>query len=448
MNVARPRRLLIISYLFPPAGGVAVQRALSLAKYLPDCGCEVHVLRARNAAAPVQDPGLLRHIPASVTVHSAFTPELPFQFRQRIWRWFSRGGQAGAGQAGKPSKGGWKKWVTRLTRRILCPEPEVLWVPFALRKARRIVREHEIEAILVTAPPFSAFLVGNALKRQFPNLRLITDFRDSWLGFYAATFDFQNSDYLRRRSAKIERETVENSDYVVTVTHSIQAELRTRYAAQPEHKFIYIPNGYDPAVFAAFQARRHEGTKIVVTHLGTVYEASSPRSFLDSLKAMPEEIRNSFEVRFIGRVTDQERAALAGYGSLVRIMGFMPQAEALRQLEETDYALVVMTDAASLTGKLFEYLATRKPVLAISPDGGEIDRVLRATNCGWCSDTNDGPAIQAMIRKAYEMARSGAPGFEPNWAAVREYERPRQAAQFAKLMAAGEVENARVEVLQ
>jgi glycosyltransferase involved in cell wall biosynthesis len=448
VNATHPRKLLIISYLFPPAGGVAVQRALSLAKYLPGCGYSVHVLRARNASAPVEDPGLLKHVPASVTVHTAFTPELPFKFRQRVWGWLSRGAQPATAKARQPSGAGWKQWTRRLVRRILCPEPEVLWVPFALRKARRIVRQNGIEAVLVTAPPFSAFLVGNALKREFPALKLISDFRDSWLQFYAATFDFQQSDYIRRRSAEIERETVERSDYVVTVTHSIRTELRTRYPEQPDEKFVFIPNGYDPEVFDKFQPRKHDGEKIVITHLGTVYEASSPGPFLDALAAMPEKIRPAFEVRFIGRITEQERRGIESYGSLVRMQGFMPQTEALRQLEETDYALVVMTDAASLTGKLLEYLATRKPILAVSPDGGEVGRVLRETNCGWCADPNDRDAIQAMIRLAYDKARSGSAGLEPNLAAVREYERPRQVAKFARLMAAGELENANVEVLQ
>ena len=96
--------------------------------------------------------------------------------------------------------------VTGLVRRVLSPEPEVLWVPFALRKARRIVRRHGIEVVLVTAPPFSAFLVGNALKREFPYLTLVSDFRDEWLKFYLGTFDFQKGDYTRRRAAEIERE--------------------------------------------------------------------------------------------------------------------------------------------------------------------------------------------------------------------------------------------------
>src|SRR5438270_4770542 len=135
------QNLLLISYLFPPAGGIAVQRALSLAKYLPDCGYEVHVLKAANAAQPVHDPSLLRHIPEGVRVHGAFTPEIPFALRQKLWHKLRGAGKtAGCGPANgqcvpakKPSW--WKQAAVNQVRRLLCPEPEILWVPFAVRKA-------------------------------------------------------------------------------------------------------------------------------------------------------------------------------------------------------------------------------------------------------------------------------------------------------------------------
>ena len=138
------RRLLIISYLFPPAGGIGVQRALSLAKYLPDHGYEVHVLKAENAAAPVHDPGLLQHVPSTTRIHSAFTPELPFAFRQKVWQWLaggrvvSNGGTEGSRPASVNARGfSVKRALVNAGKRLLTPEPEVLWVPFALRSARK-----------------------------------------------------------------------------------------------------------------------------------------------------------------------------------------------------------------------------------------------------------------------------------------------------------------------
>ena len=154
-------------------------------------------------------PACSSRSPRSLRQHSAFAPEIPFQLRHQVWRWLSRGKSSGTSESSAPkAPGRLKPLLSQLASRVLCPEPEVLWAPFAIRKARQIVQRYGIEAVLVTAPPFSAFLVGNALKREFPHLKLISDFRDEWLSFYLKDFEFQSSDYTRRRAETIERETV------------------------------------------------------------------------------------------------------------------------------------------------------------------------------------------------------------------------------------------------
>jgi len=216
LSTPKPPKVLIISYLFPPAGGIPVQRALSLAKYLPALGFEIHVLTAPNAASPVMDPSLLQRIPSSVQVHHAITPEPPFALRQKVWGWLSGGkgrksapvtipSQVPQAPQAPPSGRSWKSLVTGAARRILSPEPEVLWVPFATRKARHIIRRHGIDTVMVTVPPFSAFLVGIRLKREFPQLRLISDFRDSWLLYFASVYDLLKDPHIRKHAEEIER---------------------------------------------------------------------------------------------------------------------------------------------------------------------------------------------------------------------------------------------------
>jgi glycosyltransferase involved in cell wall biosynthesis len=416
---------------------VGVLRALSLAKYLPAYGFEVHVLKARNAAAPVHDPSLLAHIPAAVRVHSAFTPELPFAFRQKLWRRVAGGNRNDGnaqpdGAAGAPR---WKSLVGGAVRRVLCPEPEVLWVPFALRQARRIVRQHAIDSVLVTAPPFSAFLVGNALKEEFPALRLISDFRDDWLRFYVNEFQHLKNDYTRRKAAAIERRTVELSDQVVVVTQTMLDHIRARYPDQKSQKFAFIPNGYDPEAFRGLQPQPRVDDKLVISHVGTVYSASSPRYYLDALEGMPEAIRDSIETRFIGRIADDELPYLAPRRISLKMLGGMPQHQALAHMAEADYLLLVMTDGPSLTGKIFEYMATGKPILAITPPDGEVARILHQTGAGWCAAPNDLAGIRAMLKAAYERSRNRENGFHPDWEAIRRFERPRLAGDFGRLMA-------------
>lgn len=429
------RKILLISYLFPPVGGIGVQRALSLAKYLPRCGFEVHVLKATGAGGPVLDPELTKQIPPVVQVHGAFTPEIPFRIRQKMWGKLTAGGAAKPpGQNGKPPGFSWKKLVAGTAKKILCPEPEILWVPFALRRARQIIRRHRIDFVMVTVPPFSALVVGTRLKREFPSLVLVSDFRDEWLSFYLKDFEFQNSDYTRRRAETIERETVQASDLVVAVNQSSRDTIRQRYADQPERKFQVVPNGYDPEVFAGMVSRDHQSPRMVVSHIGTVYVTASPRFYLDALQSLPEEIRRNIETRFVGRVAESERQLMEGRGSEITVTGFIPQAEALKYMADTDYLLLTMTNDISVPGKVFEYLAAGKPILAVTAAGSELDQILRETSAGISAPPNDVAAIRAMLIRAYEAWRDRKRLVEGDGESVRRYERPRLAEQYGDLM--------------
>jgi glycosyltransferase involved in cell wall biosynthesis len=430
------RRLLIVSYLFPPLGGIGVQRALSLAKYLPRCGFEVHVLKATSAGGPVYDPDLVRQIPLGVRVHQAFTPEIPFALRQKLWARLKGSGETGSSGKGKPKGASLKGFIAMAAKRVLSPEPEILWVPFAVRKARQIIKRYKIEVVLVTVPPFSALVVGTVLKREFPSLALVSDFRDEWLSFYLKDFEFQNSDHTRRRAETIERETVESADLVVAVNRSSRDEIRQRYPLQPARKFVVVPNGYDPEAFAGFLPRVQQSSRVVVTHVGTVYKTASPRFYLDAVDALPEEIRSHIETRFIGRISDSELGCLENRKSKVTLLGFLPQAEAIKYMEDTDYLLLTMTNDISVPGKVFEYMATGKPILAVTAPGNEVDQILRETAAGITAAPDDRGAIQRMLMRAFEAWRDRRRLIDREGEPVQRYERPRLAEEYGRLMRA------------
>jgi glycosyltransferase involved in cell wall biosynthesis len=427
-------KVLLISYLFPPTGGIGVQRALSLAKYLPQCGFEVHVLKATNAGGPVYDPGLMRHIPPGVIVHEAFTPEIPFHLRQKLWTGLTRRKAPAAASNGKPAGFSLRSLAASTVKRILSPEPEILWAPFALRKARRIIRKHGINFVMVTVPPFSALVVGTRLKREFPSIVLVSDFRDEWLSFYLKDFEFQNSEHTRRRAESIEREAVESSDVVVAVNRASRNEIRKRYPNQSEKKFVVVPNGYDPEAFADFVPRANESPRMLVTHVGTVYKTASPRFYLDAADALPEEVRSRLETRFVGRISDSEQATMEGRKSRVNCVGFIPQAEALKYMEDTDYLLLTMTNDISVPGKIFEYMAAGKPILAITAPGSEVDQILRETGAGLSAPPDDPDALKALLMRAYLAWRRGVPLVSRNGESVRRYERPRLVEAYGALM--------------
>ncbi len=433
------RKLLIISYAFPPAGGIMVQRVLSFARYLPQHGFDVHVLSCWNPSVADTDPSLVKLVPPEVRQFTAPTAEPPFHLNKLAWKLLSGGGGGGnAAATPTTSAAGIKSRLKQAVQEFLSPDVAVLWKPFALRKAASIIRRHHIDTVLVTAPPFSLFMIGNELKRRFPHIRLVSDFRDEWLRFMLTDFEFMGGDRTRQRAESIERDTVESSDLVVAVTRASLAEIRSRYPDLPESRFAFVPNGFDPALFANFASHQPSGDKapdkVVVTHNGTAYRTSTPVFYLDALDSLSDSVRSRLETRFIGRVAETETHLFENRKGEIKLFGFMPQGDAFKRVAETDYLLLTMTNDFSLPGKLFEYMATGKPILALSPKGGEVDLILRETSTGWCVPHDDAAAVRSLLTRAVESARRPEALPHTDWEAVRRYERPGVAAELARRM--------------
>jgi glycosyltransferase involved in cell wall biosynthesis len=425
-------KLLLIACHFPPGGGIQVQRALSLAKYLPQNGFDVHVLTTRYPQVPHYDPGLLRHIPDSVKVHRTWSFEPPFHLRKRIWSLFGNESGSGANSAERtsPSSGIASKLKGLITS-SLSPDPQRLWYPFALRCADLLIERESIRYVLVTAPPFSTFLIGNELKKRHPSISLVSEFRDEWLDYFLNTFAFRD-ETVRLRAAEIERETVECSDSIVAVTPTALRAIRGRYPDHPKEKFRLIPNGYDPQAFADFQPRSHGTNKIVITFAGTVYRPSSPAVFLNALDRLPDEVRSHFETRFVGRIADEMDAAIfQNRRSTIKLLGFVHQEQAFRYMEETDYLLLPWNDRLNVPGKLYEYLATNKPVIALVPPESDSYRVLADSGLAQMADPEDGDAIAQMLMK---IGLTGGPVVQANAGAIVKFQRPRLVAQYAALI--------------
>jgi glycosyltransferase involved in cell wall biosynthesis len=367
------------------------------------------------------DPSLLKEIPPEVHVERVFTPEIPFEWRNRLWKQLSSPKAEVKNPQATQAKSALKgpaRWV----KRLLSPDPQIVWTPLAVRAADRLVRAEGIQTVIVTVPPFSALRVGMELKRRFPALTLISDFRDEWLDFYLGLAPGERSP-LRDRAAQIERQCVELSDYVTTVTSSWRDIIRARYPEQPDSKFLCVCNGYDPAVFANFRSRPHGTDRIVVTYFGTVYDGyNSPVPFLQAADRLPEDTARKIEARFLGRVEGDQERNLTLQRGVVKPLGFLPHAKALELLEETDFLLLPVDSATTHSGKLFEYLASAKPILALTPPHGEVARIIRETGTGWVADPADPSAVDRMLREAIDAVRAGR--FSPNREAIRAYERP------------------------
>jgi hypothetical protein len=430
--------VLLVTYPFPPSGTVGVPRALAYIRHLMSHGCHVSVLTATNPQTPGSDQSLSDAIQKDVAVHRAWNPELPFAVRDRVWKKLmslvrnnSKAPQSPSGSV-PPHRRSWSDEKMRfVAQSFFFPDPQRTWVPFAVRKACRVIRSDNIDTVILNAPPFSTLKIGIALKRQFPGLKIITDFRDEWLEYYLLNIDDPTSDKVRKAHV-LEREIVASSSYVSTVTRAWAQRLRDRYPDERADKFIYTPNGYEPEMFQNFCSRRLSDGKMRITYFGSVHmnRIYSPKNYLEAIETMPADVRDRIETRFIGRVRPDAEECLTNTKAIVRKLGFMSRLQGIRYLEETDVLLLIATDPTSHAGKLFDYLPTGKPILALSPPDGEIGKLLQETGAGWCVDPWDRAEIQATLLRIFDRLEAGETLTTPNWTAISSYSWPAIFANF------------------
>jgi glycosyltransferase involved in cell wall biosynthesis len=321
--------------------------------------------------------------------------------------------------------------ATRIVERVTCPDPQVGWYPFAVRRASRLIEKAAIDSVVVTVPPFSALLIGTALKRRYPQVRLVLDFRDEWLRYFLSTFAHKHSDYIRKRAVEIEREAVGASDRVIAVTTATLNEIRSRYPVEPEDKFQLVPNGYDPEQFRGVLPAKTQSERVIVGYVGTVYKPTSPEVYLKALAGSSEHVRERLETHFFGRIADEVSSSMFAQDECqIRCHGFLQQNQAIRRMLGCDYLLLTCTEPLSIPGKLFEYLASGKPILALVKPGTDSARVIEETRSGWCADPDDVEAVKRMLCLAAERKLPGP----RNWEAIRGYERPRLAARYAEII--------------
>ena len=431
-----PLNILLVTYVFPPASGVGVLRAASLARYLPGEGIRLDVLTARNASSVGSDPTFLKEIPNEVRIHRTVTLDLPFVIKKGIKRLIIGRKQpaslpAGSVVTGKPS------FLKRALQDILLPDPQVTWLPVLTHAARKIVGERAIDLVLITAPPFSNILLVENLRKKFPFLPIVIDFRDEWLSTAIDLVAFSSSERARSFARNAEAIAVKNSTAVVAVTEAARREIRARYPQEPDHKFQLIPNGFDATRLqrSVSSAEPRPDGKIVVTHIGTVYPSTEPTTLVRALQSLPPEVRSKFTLRFIGHIEEPRfRAALLELGDMVQLNGFLPQREALAAMSESDYVLLVHHGRLNVAAKFYDYIGGGKPILAtIHPEGPE-RHLLEELRAGWWAGSRDVEGIRQLFIDASVRGSSMLMKFLPDTEKIALYERKILAQRYAALL--------------
>jgi glycosyltransferase involved in cell wall biosynthesis len=371
-------RVLLVTMYFPPAGGGGVARPLKLATHLPELGIETHVLAPDDPKWLHRDDEL--DIPPQAHVHRA--------------RYLGPRGRLPAEELhGLDGVDRMLRQAALFSRRLLLPDEFVSWALTAIPAAQRIVRDEQIDVLVTTSPPASGNLIGAAVK-QSTRVRWVADLRDSVAANPDRRVERLAVRAKEQAQALVARLVAKKADAVVAVSDSIAEEMRELGADRVE----MIPNGCDFEDFEGLEYRR--GERFRITHTGTFFGHRDPKPFLSALARSEGDV----VARFVGglRAADREWAERLELGDRLEEIPHVPRRSALELQRDSEALLLLLPEAGGRgrgvpSGKIFEYLAAERPIIAAVPPDGIAAQLVRRAEAGVVVPPDDVAAISAAI---------------------------------------------------
>jgi glycosyltransferase involved in cell wall biosynthesis len=410
-------KVLLVTLYFPPAGGGGVQRSLKLAQYLPALGVETHVL------AP-DDPKW---------IHRDSELRVPTQ------AWVHRARYLGP-RARKPAEelraaDGLERAVVQAqvtARRLLVPDASVTWNVTAIPAAIRIVRREGIDAVLTTSPPGSVHFVGAAVQKA-TGARWLADLRDPLVANPHRRSDTVATRARQASNEQLARLVARRADAVSCVSEAIAEEVR---GLEPRGPVRTIANGCDFDDFTGLEYR--PGERLRITHAGSFFGKRDPRPFLQALHDSGLDVA----ARFVGdfRSSDREWAESLRLGDRLELIDYAPRQESLRLQRDSEALLLLVPDAGGrgkgvLSGKVFEYLAAGRPILAVVPPDGAAAALVRELDAGVVVAPDDVDGIRAALEQLHgRHLDGGLPDVELDEAARRRLSRQARVEETAALL--------------
>ena len=371
------RRVLIITYYWPPNGGAGVQRWLKMAKYLPPQGWQPVVYTPENPEIITADEALSKEIPAEVEVIKRPITEPYSLYKRLTGRKADEKVHLGFLNEGKRKN--WREDLAVWVRgNAFIPDARVWWVKPSVKFLSGYLRDHPVDAMVSTGPPHSMHLIALGLKKRFPALRWIADWRDPWtnIDFYD---QLKLTAWADRKHHRLERDVVTGADVNVAVGWTMAEELKALGSRRTE----VITNGYDPDDVPHPPEPVDEQYSLVhVGNLTATRDIPQLWPVLAELCRTDAEFAKRFELRFVGPVDHAVLASIerAGLSDKVTRLGSVGHAQAMHEMQRARVLLLSVNDTANakgvLTSKVFEYLAVGRPILAFGPMDGDVARVL------------------------------------------------------------------------
>lgn len=398
------RKVLIITYYWPPFGGSGVQRWLKFVKYLPQFGWEPVVFTPENPIFFNRDESLLEDIPPSVEIIKLPIWE-PVNFFNKANRTLGQQQVSQSNLVTKNKKSLFQRISIWIRGNLFIPDGRVFWVKPAAKFLDDFVRSNKITHVVTTGPPHSMHLIGLKLKKSNPSIKWVADFRDPW-----TEWDLLENLSLTKLAWTIHRkkelDVLRTADRVVTIAPFHVKRLE----AISSRKVDLITNGFDEADFQNLKLQKTE--YFTIRHVGNVDDLRDPRPFMSALALCCEsnpEFSERTKVEFIGDVNVEFQSEIRANKILSKITTFKPPVshqEILELYQRTDLQLLILAHTSiapgNLPGKFFEYMASGNPILALGPVKGDAGIILKGAEAGLIFEREDLPGIKEGLLFYFE----------------------------------------------
>ena len=405
------KKVLILTYYWPPSGGAGVQRWLKFVKYLREFGWEPIVYTAENGEYPVLDESLFKDIPKGITILKQPIWE-PYQLYKKVigQKKEERVVSGFLKEKGKLSWG--HKLSLWLRGNVFIPDARRFWIRPSTTYLSQWLKENTVDAIVSTGPPHSMHLIAMNLHNK-TGIPWLADFRDPWVNIDFAG-DLKMGSWAKNKNIALEKKVLNTANLVVVVSELMAEEFRSKTNKPVE----IITNGFDPDDFMVDESMIRKDGKFSIVHTGSLNDRRNHPAFWNSIAQLREEnaeFKTLCEIRLIGKndVSVRDSIQQAGLEECTVWIDYLPHEQIMVEQQSASILLLSINNygaaesqffssKATLTGKLFEYLAAQRPILMIGPDDGQAANVVRQSIAGYVADFQDSMNMMNILKLVFE----------------------------------------------
>ena len=423
------KRVLVITYYWPPAGGPGVQRWLKFVKYLPEFNIKPIVYIPEKPNYPIIDQSLLREVPENLTIIKHPIKE-PYKIAGLLSKTESK--RISKGIIHKPkSQGPLEKLMLYIRGNFFIPDARKNWVKPSVKFLSEYISEQNIKTIITTGPPHSLHLIGLQLKKKF-GVKWIADFRDPWttIGYHK---ELKLTSKSKAKHKELEREVLQKADEIITTSFTTGKVFQNTV----NKDIITITNGYDNSNIEAIKLDK----KFTISHIGSLLSERNPEVLWKMLKELineNEDFKKTFQLNLIGVVSEDVISNINTHqlNDFVNYFGYLPHDEAIEFQKKSQLLLLIEIDSNEtkciIPGKLFEYMIAERPIIALGPEDADVETIIKQTNTGKYFNYNDHESLKSIILEYFASYQDGRLKSHP--IGLQKYHRKQLTKQLSEIL--------------